>query len=94
MNITKGRMCPVLYWHDLSAAQQAEFDYLDTPDRQDGATFIQYLGRVYDLGEFMRTEGALAAQGWHGAAADSYFSGVLVRVTSSGDDVMVTTYTT
>jgi len=81
-----------LGWHNLTAKEQAEFDYLDTNDRRYEASFVRYRGVVYDLGEFMRVEsgyggssGNGALHGWDGYHADSYFSAVLVRYV--GDDM-------
>jgi hypothetical protein len=37
-------------------------------------------GRLHDLGEFMKSAAGFEQRGWHGFAADSAVSGVLVRL--------------
>lgn len=81
---------PILQWSDLSEKERREFDYLDTEQRQQEATFFRYKGNVYDLGEFMRCPDSeqsnpqMRAAGfhtWDGYHSDSFFSGILVRYT-------------
>jgi hypothetical protein len=88
-----------LYWYELTAREQKEFDYLDTDDKQAEATFFRYKGIVYDLGEFMRIGRSIAPHcqrpGWEtfdGYASDSYFSGILVRYVQDCERVVVATY--
>lgn len=76
----------VLSWHDLSAKEQAEFDYLDSEGAREGAQFMRYRGDVYDLGEFMRAPDSL--KGWDGYYADSYFSAIVVRFVDHGEAVV------
>lgn len=86
---------PVLYWHDLTATERADFDYLDTPERQDEASFARYRGVVYDLGDFAATRGHGAPEyfaKWHGYVADSFYSGVVVRYTDDFEAVVLGTY--
>lgn len=83
----------VLSWHDLTAAERAEFDYLDTEQRQEEAQFVRYCGVTYDLGEFMSLHstaaGNLNFKGWHGYHADSFSSGILVRYTRDAETVIM-----
>ena len=78
-------------WHELSDAEKAEFDYLDTEQRQDDATFFRYKGQVWDLGEFVRTEkgGDLRRAGWIGVSSQSAFHAVVVKLANDGDQVVV-----
>lgn len=76
----------VLQWHELTEKEKKEFDYLDTQERQEEASFVRYRGWVYDLGEFMRVEPPIAPHAqreglekWDGYFSDSFFSAVLVR---------------
>jgi hypothetical protein len=76
----------VLGWHDLTDAERAEFDYLDTDDRQLEAQFVRYRDATYDLGEFQWVGTGVNGQtgngaflDWHGFHTDSYFSAVLVK---------------
>lgn len=73
----------------LTDAERAEFDYLDWPAidaGRDSATFFRFKGQTYDLGEFMRDG---APEGWDGVKADSYFSGMVVRIVDDGEAVVV-----
>lgn len=93
--VTNRQPRDILHWWDLSAKERAEFDYLDTKDRQNEAAFFRYRGATYDLGEFMATRGMpefspLVA--WHGYHSDSYFSGVLVRYTDDFEHVVAGRY--
>lgn len=68
----------VVYWHELTNVERAEFDYLDREGQSD-TTFFRYKGNVYDLGEFMRAPADANFNGWDGYANDSFFSGVVVK---------------
>jgi hypothetical protein len=88
----------ILYWYDLTVKEQKEFDYI-SEERQSEATFFRYQGSVYDLGEFMRIEGAASSNvqfremaKWDGYVSDSYFSGVLVKYTEDFEQVVIATY--
>ena len=70
--------------HELSPAELKAFDYLG----EDEGTFFRYRGNVYDLGEFMRTD-SKDLKGWDGFSADTYFSGVAVKLSEDGDQVKV-----
>lgn len=93
---TNNRPRDLLYWWDLTAKEQKEFDYLDTEDRQQEASFIRYKGWVYDLGDFMSTRGMpefSPIAGWDGYQGDSYFSGTVVRwVKPHCEQVIIGTY--
>lgn len=86
----------VLGWHDLTATEQKEFDYLDTDDRRMETDFVRYRGAVYDLSEFMTVTASVAPhcqrEGWEefdGYHTDSYFSAVLVRYVDSNERVIM-----
>lgn len=68
-------------WH-LTPAEQLDFDYLDWPKigaGEDSRTFFRFKGMLYDLGEFMKCDGAFGMSGWHGYFGETAWSGVLVR---------------
>ena len=75
--------------YELTASQKADFDYLDDIDSAD---FVIYKGHVYDIGEFMRVETDGPLQGWHGYSADSFFSGVLIKLSDCGGYATLATY--
>jgi len=77
--------------YELSESERAEFDYLDweaIDDGRDSASFFRFKGELYDLGEFMRDA---CPEGWDGGRADSFFSGVVVRIVDDGERVVVGT---
>ena len=78
----------VLFWYELTDAERAEFDYLDSEVAQSDASFFRHRGNVYDLGEFMVS----SIKGWDGIRSDSYFSGMLVRYVDGWQRVIVATY--
>lgn len=82
-----------LTWYDLTAKEQAQFDYLDNEDKQMCATFVRYKGWTYDTGEFMRTpdHGPFPNE-WHGYQSDTWFSGVLLRYSRDMDRVIMATF--
>jgi len=78
---------------DLTERERADFDYVDAESEGGELRLFRYLGAVYDLNEFMRpTDPAVAAE-WHGFQADTYFSGVVVKVLcdefSEGEQIRV-----
>ena len=75
---------------DLTAKEREEFDYYDNQEDLDTATFVRYKGLVYDLKEFMRSD---AFEDWDGVAGQSYFSGVLLKISEDGDAYKIGTYT-
>ena len=89
----------VLFWYELTDAERAEFDYLDSDDAQADASFFRHRGVVYDLGELIRIDKTVAPhpqrQGWEkwdGYHSDSYFSGILVRYVDGWQRVLIATY--
>lgn len=63
-----------------------QFDYQDENEALDG--FFCYRGTWYHLDEFLRDG---APQGWHGFAADSFFSGVVIELSRDGEQYRVGT---
>ncbi len=82
-----------LYGYELTTAERAEFDYLDDIDAHD---FIRYRGEVYDPSEFIRIDHNISQFGdlsaWHGYRSDSYFSGLLLRLSDDGEQYQIATY--
>ena len=87
------------HWHDFKYADEVpaeilanEFDYQDHEDVIDG--FIQYRGCWYHLDGFMsiQNHGDADFSSWHGYASDSYFSGVLIRISEDGEQYQIATY--
>jgi len=88
MNITTNRKPRFLLdWHDLTERERKEFDYIDEPEANGSARFFRYMGRAYDTHEFTRSP----VKGWDGCAADSYFSGVVIKFVRD-ERIVVGTY--
>lgn len=88
---TNNQWRDLVYRADVPAKVLADqFDYQDADDTTDG--FFCYRGHWYHLDCFMRIEGNEALKGWHGYASDSYFSGVLIKLSEDGEQVMCATY--
>jgi hypothetical protein len=64
-----------------------QFDWLDEDSGYDG--FINYKGHWYHLSEFMRGGGMADWDGYHG---DSYFSGVVIKVSGDGEQYKIGDY--
>ena len=69
-----------------------DFGHLDA-DESCGE-FIQYRRQWYHLSDFLRTSGQLADMGYQGVVADSYYSGVALRVSNDGETYKIATILT
>lgn len=81
-----------LYRHEVPEAVLADqFDYLDDEEADDG--FFQYRGVWYHLSEFMVTTNLPdELQKWHGYKAESFSTGVLVRLSNDCEQVTCASY--
>ena len=70
----------------------SDFDHLSDSDAYDG--WILYRGVYYHLSDFMSTQGFTdePVAKWHGYAGDSFFSGVVIRVSDDGEQYQIGTY--
>jgi hypothetical protein len=80
------------YRSDVPAKVLADqFDHLNEDDCLDG--FVKYRGRWYHTSDFMRIgKDNAELKDWHGYASDSYFSGVVIRLSSDGETCVLGTY--
>jgi hypothetical protein len=78
----------LLDWHELTPAEQAEFDYIDDPYENGSCRFFRYRGSCYDANEFQVVPLASRTapetfernlQSWDGFQSDSFFSGIAIR---------------
>lgn len=60
-----------------------QFDYLD----EDADGFINYRGHWYHTSCFMSG----GPEGWHGYHGDSYYSGVVIKLSQDGEEYMIGT---
>ena len=84
----------VIYAHELTTDERAQFDYLDwdaIEDGRDSASFFRYRGELYDLSEFMVWDNPVSpTRGrWDGFRSDSFFSGLVVRYVDDCEHVVV-----
>ena len=73
-----------LYWYELPEKAKADLDYASEDE-----AFLKYKGNYYALNDFMR--GSLI-EGWHGHSPDSFFSGVLIRLSDDGYQYQIGRY--
>ena len=86
------------HWHNLSYRNEvpqsvldSDFDYQDEDEAYDG--FFKYRGNWYHLDGFMRhSDPSWPLSDWHGYAGDSFFSGVVIRISDDGEQYQVGTY--
>tara|TARA_R110000796_G_scaffold69442_1_gene158395 strand:- start:294 stop:557 length:264 start_codon:yes stop_codon:yes gene_type:complete len=78
---TNNQYRDILNAYDLTSRELEAFDYLEEGE----GSFIRYKGRIWDLGEFMRTD----LKGWDGISSDTYFSGSVIKLSEDGDTVKV-----
>ena len=80
--ITNNHVRDVVDAWELPVKQRKEFDYIDWDKierGEDSASFIQYKGSWYDLGDFQPTGQIASLAGWDEYISDSFFSGILVK---------------
>lgn len=80
-----------VYRSDVPAKVLADqFDHLAEDDALDG--FFCYRGRWYHLSDFMRFDHNEDLADWDGYAADSMFSGVVIKLSDDCERYKVATY--
>lgn len=87
---------PIIYGYQLSDKWKKEFDYYDNEEELDGATFFKYKGWIFDLCEFIAIRGNHPFEEcpikFDGYKSDTFFSGVLIKLSDDGESVKVYTY--
>ena len=68
-----------------------DFDHLDEDQKFDG--WIHYKNFWYHVTDFMRIENNEHFKGWHGYNSDSFFSGVLIKLSEDSETYQIATYT-
>lgn len=81
----------IVYGFELSDDVKVLFDYYDE-ERLNEAAFFQYKGQWYDLAEFAGCCGEERSKGWQGIRSDSFFSGILIKVSDDYETVIVGQY--
>ena len=79
-----------------SEQQQLKIDYdWMEDDIETNFGFFRYQGEIYHLQDFTSLHGNNSSEefkGWDGIASDSYFSGVIIKLTEENDAVVVGRY--
>ena len=92
--ITNNAERQFLYGYDVPDSIHAEFDHLDDDSRQDG--WIHYHKCWYHVSDFMVLNEFYGQPDdfidWHGYSSDSFFSGVLIRISDDGETYQIATY--
>jgi hypothetical protein len=77
---------PILSYHGLNAKEKKEHDW-----GAEEHSFVRYLGYAIPLENFSRVSDM---PGWDGAAPDSYFSGVVIKINGDGETCKLGRYCT
>jgi len=86
--ITDRKWKHLLYFYQLTKSEKARLDWID----YEFAPVFRYRGNVFSLDEFMRTTGIPELSEWHGYASDTYFSGVIIKISPDGERYMIGRY--
>lgn len=77
------------YWDIPEKVRKDQFDYLAEGE----GSFFKYKGTWYSLDQFMKIQNAPTAfQNWDGYYNDSFFSGVLLKMSDDGYTCKVGTF--
>lgn len=92
--ITDHKWKNLLYGYQVPEKVKKDyFDWMQEPEI-DSSYFIKYRNRYYSLDDFMRIEKECPfySLGYHGYVSDSYFSGVLVKLSDDGEQYQIALY--
>ena len=69
-----------------------QFDWMDEDEQFDG--WIHYRNNWYHTSDFMRIDHHPDSDfsSWHGYHGDSFFSGVLIKLSDDGESYQIATY--
>lgn len=93
--------CEIINWYDLTEAEQTE--HKDDYDSVQESSFFRYRNNLYDMSNFIRFDYGKTTKenpfkvghqfhSWQASHADTYFSGIVIRVNNSGDGVTAGMY--
>lgn len=86
---TNNRPRSLVSLNEIPARARSWFDYLDETEH-DSPRLVSYRGAYYDVFDSMVAPAGLAELGWHGYQTETYFSGVVFRLTNDHYDDLVT----
>lgn len=79
----------IVTFDELTEAQQKQ---LNGYEDQDLSSFFIFKNWVYDLSDFMVVENQPAFKDYDGVHGESFFSGVLIKLSDCGEGVKVAQY--
>jgi hypothetical protein len=89
----------LLYGYELPKKQRKEFDYIKSDEEFETRNFAKYHGQYYDINEFqvLPIIGDASGKhvvypefrGWDGYMNDTYSSGVLIKLSSDGEQYKI-----
>lgn len=83
----------ILYWNNLTFVEKKEFDYLNKNEDCINTSFVRYRGQVYNIDDFEKIVGQNSPlENWDGYKAETYFSGVCIKLCKDGDFVIMGHY--
>lgn len=87
-----GHDISIISGFELTDKERKEFDYYDN-ESLDNVSFFRYRGNVYDMSEFERLDKNNPFYGkFDGHISDSFFSGVLVKLSDDNETLKAYTY--
>ena len=91
--ITDHKWKNFLYGNQLTPKERNEFDHLSEEEINNG-TFIRYCNRVYCLDDFMLIDekDPFHLFGYVGSYGNSFFSGVIIKISSCVEQYQIATY--
>ena len=87
---TDNKWKPFKCGYEVPQRIREEYDHLAEEEKSDG--WFCYRRRWYHLSDFMRCEESNPFGKWHGYIGDSFFSGVLIKLSDDGEKYIVGTY--
>lgn len=81
----------ILDFYELTENEQKE---LNDYDGYKDSSFFRYRGNVYDMSDFMKFQSIPndAMKDYHAYKGETYFSGVLIKLSDCGDSLTVAQY--
>ena len=90
---TNNQYREIINGFNLTKKEREKFDYYESDEELDCASFFRYKGNIYDLCEFMRTpKNDEDLKKWDGYLSETYFSGILVKYDDCGEFIKVGSY--
>ena len=94
--VTDNKWKDLLFGYELPESVLSDFDYIDSEELPT-RSFIKYKGCYYDVGDIMRLDFQRECypeqfKGWHGYVSETFFSGILIRLSDDGEQYQIASY--